>query len=74
MAQLQSTGFVGVGRMGARMARRLMAAGYPLTVYDTSKAAVQPLVEGGAKRAESPAAVASAADICVGQRADAADC
>jgi 3-hydroxyisobutyrate dehydrogenase-like beta-hydroxyacid dehydrogenase len=63
MAQQQSIGFVGVGRMGARMTRRLMAAGYPLTVYDTSKAAVQPLVEGGAKRAESPAAVGSAADI-----------
>jgi 3-hydroxyisobutyrate dehydrogenase-like beta-hydroxyacid dehydrogenase len=63
MAQLQSVGFVGVGRMGARMARRLMAAGHPLTIYDTSDAAVQPLVESGAKRAESPAAVASAADI-----------
>jgi 3-hydroxyisobutyrate dehydrogenase-like beta-hydroxyacid dehydrogenase len=63
MAQLQSVGFVGVGRMGARMARRLMTAGYPLTIYDTSNAAVQPLVESGAKRAESPAAVASAAEI-----------
>ena len=49
--------------MGARMARRLIAAGYPLTIYDTSNAAVQPLVESGAKRAESPAAVASAAEI-----------
>ncbi len=63
MAQQPSIGFVGVGRMGSRMARRLMAAGYPLTIYDTSDAAAQPLVEGGAKRAESPAAVASAADI-----------
>lgn len=62
MAQ-QSIGFVGVGRMGARMGRRLMAAGYPLTIYDTSDAAVQPLVEAGARRAESPAAVASAANI-----------
>jgi len=62
MAQ-QSVGFVGVGRMGARMARRLMAAGYPLTVYDTSDAAVQPLIESGAERADSPAAVASASDI-----------
>jgi 3-hydroxyisobutyrate dehydrogenase-like beta-hydroxyacid dehydrogenase len=59
----QSVGFVGVGRMGARMARRLMAAGYPLTIYDTSDAAVRPLVESGARRAESPAAVASAAEI-----------
>jgi 3-hydroxyisobutyrate dehydrogenase-like beta-hydroxyacid dehydrogenase len=49
--------------MGARMARRLIAAGYPLTIYDTSDAALQPLVESGARRAESPAAVASAAEI-----------
>jgi 3-hydroxyisobutyrate dehydrogenase-like beta-hydroxyacid dehydrogenase len=49
--------------MGARMARRLIAAGYPLTIYDTSAAATQPLVEAGARRVDSPAEVASAADI-----------
>jgi 3-hydroxyisobutyrate dehydrogenase-like beta-hydroxyacid dehydrogenase len=49
--------------MGARMARRLIAAGYPLTIYDTNEAAMQPLVESGARRAESPAGVASAAEI-----------
>ena len=62
MAQ-QDIGFVGVGRMGARMAARLIKAGYPLTIYDTNKAAVAPLVEMGAKAADSPAAVASAAEI-----------
>ncbi len=56
-------GFVGVGRMGGRMCRRLIEAGYTLTVYDTSEEAVQALVGLGAKRAESPAAVASAAEI-----------
>jgi 3-hydroxyisobutyrate dehydrogenase-like beta-hydroxyacid dehydrogenase len=56
-------GFVGVGRMGGRMARRLISAGYPLTVCDIHDAAVQPLVELGARCAESPAAVASAAEI-----------
>lgn len=62
MAQ-DSIGFVGVGRMGARMVARLIKAGYPLTIYDTNKAAMTPLVELGAKAAESPAAVASAAEI-----------
>jgi len=62
MAQ-QSIGFVGVGRMGARMVARLINAGYELTIYDTSKAAMAPLVQMGAKAAESPAAVASAAEI-----------
>jgi len=62
MAQ-QSIGFIGVGRMGARMARRLIQAGYHLTIFDTSEEAMAPLIEAGAKRAESPAAVASAAEI-----------
>ena len=56
-------GFVGVGRMGARMAARLINAGYALTTYDTNKAAMAPLIEMGAKPADSPAAVASAAEI-----------
>ncbi len=56
-------GFVGVGRMGARMAARLINAGYALTIYDTNKAATAPLIELGAKPADSPAAVASAAEI-----------
>ena len=62
MAQ-ESLGFVGVGRMGARMARRLIDAGYSLTIYDTSEAAAKRLVDLGAKFVGSPAAVASAADI-----------
>jgi len=62
MAQ-ESLGFVGVGRMGARMTRRLIDAGYSLTIYDTSEAAAKPLVDLGAKFAGSPAEVASAADV-----------
>jgi 3-hydroxyisobutyrate dehydrogenase-like beta-hydroxyacid dehydrogenase len=49
--------------MGGRMARRLIHAGYELTVSDQSDAAVQELVALGAHRADSPAAVASAAEI-----------
>lgn len=59
----QSIGFVGVGRMGSRMVRRLIQSGHQLTIYDTSEAAIAPLAELGAQRAESPAAVASAAEI-----------
>ncbi|MCX7362640.1 MAG: NAD(P)-dependent oxidoreductase [Alphaproteobacteria bacterium] len=55
-------GFIGVGRMGAPMARRLIAAGYSLTVYDTNEAAVAPLVALGATQARSIAQVASAAE------------
>ena len=51
--------------MGGRMCRRLIEAGYALTVYDTSEEAVSALEKLGAKRAESPAAVASAAEIVI---------
>jgi 3-hydroxyisobutyrate dehydrogenase-like beta-hydroxyacid dehydrogenase len=61
----ESIGFVGVGRMGVRMARRLIDAGYALTIYDTSAEAMKPLLELGATVAESPAAVASAAEIVI---------
>jgi 3-hydroxyisobutyrate dehydrogenase-like beta-hydroxyacid dehydrogenase len=64
MAQ-QNLGFVGVGKMGARMVRRLIDAGYHLTIYDPSEAAIAPLAALGAVRAESPAAVGAAAEIVI---------
>jgi len=52
-------GFIGVGRMGQHMASRLMEAGYALTIFDTNETAMQRLEQRGAKRAKSPADVAS---------------
>jgi len=34
-------GFIGVGRMGGRLARRLIDAGFPLTIFNTDDAAVR---------------------------------
>jgi 3-hydroxyisobutyrate dehydrogenase-like beta-hydroxyacid dehydrogenase len=45
------------------MARRLLQAGYGLTIHDTTDAAAEALVALGARRVDSPAAVASAAEI-----------
>jgi len=59
----ENIGFIGVGRMGVRMARRLIDAGYALNIYDTIAEAMAPLVAAGATPADSPAAVASAAEI-----------
>lgn len=56
-------GFVGIGRMGSPMARRLLAAGHDLTVHDPNPAAMDALVDAGATAAETPEAVASVADI-----------
>jgi 3-hydroxyisobutyrate dehydrogenase-like beta-hydroxyacid dehydrogenase len=63
MAGKSPLGFIGLGTMGGVMASRLVEAGHALVVYDTSAAAVQALVDKGAVAAESPAAVASAAEI-----------
>jgi 3-hydroxyisobutyrate dehydrogenase-like beta-hydroxyacid dehydrogenase len=49
--------------MGGRMARRILDAGYPLTIFDTSEDAMRPLLDAGAARAGSPAEVGSAAEI-----------
>jgi 3-hydroxyisobutyrate dehydrogenase-like beta-hydroxyacid dehydrogenase len=61
----ESVGFIGVGRMGARLARRLMDAGHALTVFDTNEAAWRPLASLGAQPASSAAAVASACEIVI---------
>lgn len=63
MAQQLSLGFVGVGKMGARMVRRLIDAGYQVTIYDPVESAMEPLLKTGAAKATSPAAVGSAAEI-----------
>ena len=56
-------GFIGLGRMGARMGVRLLDAGHTLTVCDVSDAAAAQLIARGAKRAGSPAEVADAAEL-----------
>jgi 3-hydroxyisobutyrate dehydrogenase-like beta-hydroxyacid dehydrogenase len=51
-------GFIGLGKMGFPMARRLIEAGHRLTVFDTQKAAVDRLVALGAKAGASPKDIA----------------
>ncbi|GGC85610.1 3-hydroxyisobutyrate dehydrogenase [Halopseudomonas salina] len=46
-------GFIGLGNMGAPMARNLLRAGYRLTVFDLAAAAVASLVNTGATAAPS---------------------
>jgi 2-hydroxy-3-oxopropionate reductase len=46
-------GFIGLGVMGKPMAKNLLKAGYPLTVYDISRPPVEELVQDGAVRASS---------------------
>lgn len=63
MSELPSIAFAGIGLMGLRMCRRLIAAGYPLTVWNRSPEKCAPLVEAGARQVNSPAELCAAADI-----------
>lgn len=56
-------GYIGLGLMGRPMTLRLLAAGYEVSVWNRSPDKLAAVVEKGAKPADSPAAVARAADI-----------
>jgi 3-hydroxyisobutyrate dehydrogenase-like beta-hydroxyacid dehydrogenase len=55
-------GFIGLGNMGAHMARRLLEAGHRVIVYDVRQEAIGNLAARGAVAARSPAEVADAAE------------
>ena len=52
-------GWLGTGRMGVEMARRLLAAGCDLAVYNRSSTKAEPLVRLGAKPASTAAELAT---------------
>ena len=56
-------GFIGVGNMGAGMANNLLKAGYTLTLNDVRRDAAGPLLEKGARWAETPQQVAMQSEI-----------
>jgi len=60
MAQL---GFVGLGVMGSRVAKRLLDAGHHVTVFNRTKGKAKWLLDLGAAWGESPRAVTEASDI-----------
>jgi 3-hydroxyisobutyrate dehydrogenase-like beta-hydroxyacid dehydrogenase len=55
-------GFIGLGKMGFPMARRLIEAGHQLVVFDQRREALDKLVALGAKAASSPKDVADHAE------------
>jgi 3-hydroxyisobutyrate dehydrogenase-like beta-hydroxyacid dehydrogenase len=56
-------GFVGLGEMGGRIVRRLLAAGHIVTGYNRTQSKAQWLLDAGMCWAESPLRVAQAADV-----------
>ncbi|VVP17053.1 2-hydroxy-3-oxopropionate reductase [Pseudomonas fluorescens] len=72
MSSLPSLGFAGIGLMGLPMCRRLLAAGYPLTVWNRNPAKCAPLVAAGARQVASPSELCEHADVVMTCLADTA--
>ena len=60
---MANLGYIGLGAMGGRIAARLLAKGHTVTGYNRTRAKAQWLVERGLVLADSPRAVAAAADV-----------
>lgn len=57
--------FLGLGQMGRRLARHLVAAGHDVTVWNRTLSATRPLVQAGATAAKDPASAVTGRDVVV---------
>lgn len=62
---MEKIAFLGLGHMGSAMARRLLRARHPLTVWNRTPAKAEPLVAAGAVPAASPAEAVRDADVVI---------
>jgi 3-hydroxyisobutyrate dehydrogenase-like beta-hydroxyacid dehydrogenase len=67
---MKKIAFLGLGIMGAPMARRLLAAGYPLTVWNRTASRAAALEAEGAAVAATPAEAVRDAEVVVTMLAD----
>jgi len=68
-----TVGFIGLGTMGGRMAANLQRAGFRLIVHDLHRQAASHHLNAGATWADSPRALASAADVILTSLPEPAD-
>lgn len=61
----QRLGFVGLGRMGQPMARRLLEAGFPLTIWNRTVNKTRYLARRGATVANTPSELATQSNIII---------
>ena len=62
---MERVGFVGLGIMGAAMAKNLMGAGHGLVVHNRTKAKAEELAEHGVEVADSPGEVVEACGVVI---------
>jgi 3-hydroxyisobutyrate dehydrogenase-like beta-hydroxyacid dehydrogenase len=60
-----TVGFIGLGLMGNPMARNLLKAGFPLVVWNRTKARADELIREGAKFGASPRDTAAQVDVLI---------
>lgn len=60
-----TVGLIGLGLMGGPMGLNLLKAGFPLVVWNRTKAKAEELIAAGAKLASDPRAVAEQADVLI---------
>src|ERR1051326_6186045 len=56
-------GYIGLGTMGGRVAKRLLDAGHTVVGYNRTKAKAQWLLDAGMQWADTPRQVAESADV-----------
>jgi 3-hydroxyisobutyrate dehydrogenase len=61
----ETIGFIGLGIMGRGMVANLLKAGFSVRIWNRTADRMPPLVEAGAKPANSPADVAAKSDIII---------
>src|ERR1051325_7085492 len=69
---MANIGFVGLGLMGSRIVKRLLAAGYQVYGYNRTRAKAEPLIQAGMQWKDTPREVANAADIILSMVMDTA--
>ena len=62
---MSAIAFIGLGQMGAPMAKNLLQQGHQLSVFDVNPQAIQALVESGAQAAATPAQAATDAEFVI---------
>jgi 3-hydroxyisobutyrate dehydrogenase len=70
---MSNVAFIGLGVMGASMARRLVQAGHQVTVYNRTAARCEPLVALGARAARTPREAAAGNQVVISVVTDSPD-
>ncbi|MEM1942613.1 MAG: NAD(P)-dependent oxidoreductase [Nitrososphaerota archaeon] len=67
---MPDVGFIGLGRMGGRIARNILKGGFPLIVWNRTRSKAEELAKFGAVVAESPSDVAERCPIVISMLTD----